>query len=210
MRIALVLPLLFATAPALADACLDEVRGLYLDEGGPFDPTFEVPHEKVTIQRAPEGTETPVVTARWQAADQVISQLPSGSYMLLWGQDFYQGASWDGPWEDTGSDNPYDAVDYAREMNASAAANLSDAQCDGIVDVEGRALVRYRYHVRTETGAGSWWESDTTLYVDPETNRTAIMEERGLMESWAPEPKDSVKITTVDYDVDFTLAAPGG
>jgi hypothetical protein len=209
MRFAPVLIALIAP-PAFADACLDEVRGMYLDEGGVFDPTFEIRHEKVTVTRETDGTETPVVTARWQAADQVISQLPTGTYMLLWGQDFYQGASWDGPWTDTGSDNPYDAVEYARGMNESAAASLTGAECDGRVDVDGRELTRYRYHVRIEPGAGSWWESDVTLYVDPETNRLAIMEEHGLMESWAPEPKDSVKVTTVDYDVDFTIAAPEG
>ncbi|MEC7763452.1 MAG: hypothetical protein VX874_16235 [Pseudomonadota bacterium] len=209
MRIVFLTPLLLATAPAFADDCLDEVRAMYLDEGGVFDPVFEIQHQEVSVNRMPDGTEVPVVTARWQAPDQVISAFPGGQYMLLWGQDFYQGASWDGPWTDTGSDNPYDAMEFALAMNQSAAASIESATCDGPVEVGGRTLLRYAYHVRTEPPGGqSWWESDQVVYVDPETGRMAITEEHNLMESWAPEPKGYVKVTTADYGAAFEITPP--
>lgn len=117
----------------------------------------------------------------------------------------------DGPWTDTGSDNPYDAMEFARDMNASSAASITEATCDGEVDVEGRTLLRYAYRVRTETAGGqSWWESDQVLYIDPTTGRMAITEEHNLMESWAPEPKDYVRVTTAVYGTDFAIAAPEG
>lgn len=211
MRIFLLSPVLLAATPLLADACLDEVKAMYLEDGGVFDPAFDIQHQEVTFNRMPDGTEQIVVTARWQAPDQVISAFPDGRFMLLWGQDFYDGSSWDGPWTDTGSDNPYDAMEFARDMNASSAASITEATCDGEVDVEGRTLLRYAYRVRTETAGGqSWWESDQVLYIDPETGRMAITEEHNLMESWAPEPKDYVRVTTADYGTDFAIAAPEG
>lgn len=199
---------ILCAAPACADACLDEVRGMYLDEGGVFDPAFKIPHEEVTVQRMPDGSEVPVVTARWQAPDQVISAFPGGSFMLLWGQDFYQGTSWEGPWTDTGSDNPYDAMEFALAMNAAAAATITAATC-AEVDLNGQTLRRYAYHVRTEPpGVGSWWESDQVVYVDPATGRMVVTEEHGLMESWAPEPKDYVKVTTATYGTAFEIRPP--
>lgn len=182
---------------------------MYLAPGGAFDPAMEIPHEEVTITRAPDGSETPVVTARWQAADQVISGFPGGNFMLLWGQDFYQGPSWEGPWTDTGQDNPFQGEDFARAMNENAAASITAATCNGVVSHEGRELVRYTYHLRTEPPGGhSWWEADQVVYLDPETGRMMITEEHGLMESWAPEPKDSVRITTVTYGTEFSITPP--
>lgn len=193
-----------APAPALA-SCEDEIIGYYA-VGGAFDPAELPPHANHVFTIAPDGTETTLVMVRWENARRVISFI-NGMYVLSYDGTFYQGAGWDGPWEAMDLPSQTDGVELGRATNAAIVRNLADATCHGEVDLDGTPVLKYSYLHHAETPGGqSWWKSDFVAYVDPATGMRVRTEEHALQESWAPEPKDSVRVTTFDPMPGYTIA----
>ncbi|WP_298492905.1 hypothetical protein [uncultured Maritimibacter sp.] len=198
----------FLAGPLLADACEDDIRALYSAPDGLFDPTNLVPQEHAAVWEFPDGTTAPYNTARWESPTRVLNETANGFYLLYDGA-FYQGTSWDGPWTAMGQTIDYDPVDFARSMNDSVLANLADMRCDGEVELEGRKVLRYAYHARTEPPeGGSWWEADLVLYVDAKTGQRVRMEEHALSESGAPGAKDEIRVTRVTPLPGYTIPDP--
>ncbi|MBV7408398.1 hypothetical protein [Maritimibacter sp. DP1N21-5] len=211
-RLSLVVPLAFSGigSAAFADACEDEIRALYGAPDGVMDPSNLVPQEHQVVWEYPDGTKVFYNTARWESPARVLNETPNGFYLLFDGS-FYQGASWEGPWEPMGQDIDYDPVDFARGLNASVQASLRDVRCDGTVDLDGREALRFGFFARVEPpGGGSWWEATHVLYVDPVTKQRLRIEEHRLSESWAPEVKEETRVTTVTLLPGYTIPNPPG
>lgn len=195
-------------APVLADTCEDEIRALYSAPDGLFDPANLVPQEHAVTWVYPDGTTAPYNTARWESPARVLNESNNGYYLLYDGA-YYQGPGWEGPWTSMGQGSDDDPIAFARGMNDSVLASLEDMRCDGEVDLEGRKVLRYAYHARTEPPeVGSWWEANYVLYVDAETGQRVRIEEHALSESWAPVAKEEVRVTRVTLLPGYTIPNP--
>lgn len=206
MRVFALLPALLCTAPVMAD-CAEEITGFYA-EGGLFDPAELTPQEHKAVWVSPDGTETPMNTSRWESATRSISD-NNGNFLLSYDRYFYSGPGWDGPWTDMNYPENPDPIEFGRMMNASVTSNLADMECHAEVDLSGTSALkysyRYSYHAPDDS---SWWESDYVLYVDAKTGHRLRTEEYNLIESWAPDPKDTVRVTTVTMMPGYTIPNP--
>lgn len=194
--------------PAHAD-CESDIRSFY-EIGGVFDPATLTPQEHAVSWVAPDGTQTPGNTSRWENANRVVSD-NGGQFLLSYDGRFYQGPGWDGPWEDMGYPASEDAIAVGRAMNEIVLANLADMTCHGDVDIDGRPARKFTYAYRAETAGGaSWWQSDYVLFIDSATGDRIRTEEHGLIESWAEtsDPKADVRVTSVTARPGYTVPNP--
>lgn len=198
----LLLALCTANGPAHAASCEKQVKRLY--DGGALDPFERGPREEVATIIAPDGSETPAQTVRWETPTQVITFM-NGMYLLQYGRDMYAGPSWDGPWTHQQEMN-FDPEEQARNVSKTYTDAMENAEC-GKTELDGVPVKTYAFHYKagSEQG-GSWWEGDLVLFVSKDG--LVRMEERNSAASWAPEPKDSVMVTKVALMPDFSITPP--
>lgn len=203
----LALPLVaLLSSPAAADPCRDEIAALFT--GDALDPFARPKRREVTMRVMPDGTETLVTDVEWEAVTRSISE-SGGNFYLVHGLDMWSGPTRDGPWTHTGQKLPEDFEQMTRQMADQNAANISEADCPGTVEVEGRPLIQYTYRTKTDPSRhGSWFGGLYTAYIDPETGQLARLEIRDSIASWAPDPASHTDITTVTYDPTIQITAP--
>lgn len=188
-------------APAHAASCEKQIKRLY--DGGALDPFKRGPREEVTVETAPDGSEVSRRIVRWETPVRVATKM-NGMVILQYGAEVYMGQDWDGPWARQ-QDLTYDPEEQARGVSKTYTENMSGAECPGKTDLEGQKVEVYRfsYEAGSEQG-GSWWSGDLTLFVGKDG--LVRQEERNIAASWAPEPKDSVTVTTITpLPDDFSL-----
>lgn len=205
---ALFLSVLMSLAPvaAWADACREEIAALY--RGGALDPFARPPRHEVTVAVQPDGSETPVSEAYWQEVTKFISK-SGNNHFLTFGTRMWMGPSFDGPWTPSPSALPADFEAMTRAQADENAANLTESACLGEMTFGGQRLLRYAFRTHTDkTARDSWFGGYHTVSIDADTGQMVRMEIREMVSSWAPEPTSHMHVTTVDYDVDFTVTPP--
>lgn len=194
------------SAPAAAESCRDEIAALF--KGGALDPFMRPARREVTMRVMPDGSETLVTDVEWEAVTRSISE-SGGTFYLVYGTTMWSGPSRDGPWMNTGSPLPEDFEEMTRQMADQNAANITEAQCPGTVDLDGRTVIQYSYRTRTDPNRhGSWFGGHYTAYIDPESGRLERLEIRDPVSSWAPDPAPHTDITTVTYDPTIQITRP--
>ncbi len=192
--------------PALSDPCRDEIAALFT--GGALDPFERPARREKTIRFAPDGTETVISEVEWLAVRRSLTR-SGGMYFLNYDTEMWLAQSADGPWTRSPSALPADFEDMTRAQNTQRAANLTETECLGSVELGQQSYAGYRYRTRTdETAEGSWFGGYFTTYLDPETGQLMRLELREAVSSWQPEPTKDVDITTVIYDPDLTITKP--
>lgn len=191
---------------ALADACTAEIAALF--EGGPLDPFVRPNRVETTVQVAPDGTETPMSVVRWDGPLKSINAVGGTFYMAI-GTKAWQGPSLDGPWTFNGIMGDYDPNDVTRNTTRSMAANVTEASCDGAVDLDGTEAVKYSFRTKTDPNQfGSWWGGLYTVYIGAESGQKLREDVAEYIASWAPDPVETVQVTTVVYDDTIEIVEP--
>ncbi|MAM63894.1 hypothetical protein [Maritimibacter sp. UBA3975] len=198
--------LVLAATPAHAD-CTAEVRSLF-EAGGPNDPFSRPPHRQVQITYGPDGTET------FRAANVIETPLRTihgmaGQCTLAVDAKYWTGpceaATWDGP----GGAFPGDRAQGVRARVAQEQANVSEAECFGPVDLNGRQVLKYRYRTQTAPAEDGGFSGErATVWIDPETNRWVRWEAAEMVTPWQPEPDGSRVVTTFVYDESIAVTPP--
>lgn len=191
---------------AQADSCRDEIAALY--SGGVLDPFARPARREVTMRVMPDGSESLVTDVEWEAVTRSISE-SGGAFYLVHGRRMWSGPSREGPWTDTGSPLPEDFEEMTREMADQNAANISQAECPGEVEIDGQRRIKYVYRTKTDPNRhGSWFGGLYTAYLDIETGQLMRLEVSETIASWAPDPAPHTDITNVTYDPSIRITAP--
>lgn len=209
MRPSLAAVLVAATflSPAAARAdCAAEIAGLY--QGGGLDPFLRPNMRETTVARHPDGSETPVSDVLWDGPVKSINCTPNGCFMAI-GSKSWSGAGFDGPWTFSGDMGIADAQAFARATADRFAASVSEAECLGTTELDGRAVRVYRFYSKPEPNEyGSWWGGRHTLWIDADTGLQLRREIAESVASWAPQPSPDVQVSTNAYDPAIAIAAP--
>jgi len=105
---------------------------------------------------------------------------------------------------------PDDPADFARIARDDMAANLTDADCPGMIETADGPRLVYRFRTRTNPNEfDSWFGAFHEVTIDPGAGRVVQIVLTEEVASWAPEPSDAMKITTVSYDDSISIAPPG-
>jgi len=196
--------------PALADACLEEVRTVYATETDPF---VRPPYQMELTVLAEDGSVVRVMETWVETPLNAMSGMRgAGMYVLLHDRESWTGPSPDGPWTKTPTLLPEGRRETAERMHAEEVGNITDAICHGEVEHEGHIWVSYSFTTKTDPdpdAGDNWFGARTTLYLDPETRLPGRYEQTLMVSKWAPEPSTETNIMTFTYDEGLKLPRPG-
>lgn len=197
--------LLALPLPVAAD-CAAEVAGLF--QGGALDPFARPNRHEVTVAIHPDGSQTAVADVLWDGVARSANCTPNGCFLSI-DAATWQGEGFAGPWVFVSEMAGYDPEPFTRAMNDSFAANVTEAECQGAGELEGRAVVSYRYRTRTDPNEyGSWFGGLYTAWIEVETGQLMRLAQAEGIASWAPEPSGDLLMTDVVYDPAIRIETP--
>jgi len=196
--------------PAFADACRDEIVALY--SGGAMDDDARGPHHIEMTNYAADGTMT----------ERHVGQVISGTHYTLYSEVsknavlyvrtdiWYKSGGPDGPWGNHQEITAVRADDLRRQL-AEKAASVSEAECLGQQEEDGKTYTVYRWRVFTETleeYGGGVNGARHEAWVDPETGTLAMRKDSEVVTPWKKEADGSTVVTRFDYDDSITILPP--
>lgn len=209
MRHVLMICLAFLVMPvsgATADDCSAEIKSLF--QGGPWDPWVVGNRRTTTVDLHPDGTTSPKSDVLWDGPFRSINCTPNGCFMGIKNAS-WNGSSFDGPWTRSNDKGIEDFEAFVRGTSDRLAESVTEAECLGETDLDGKSATLYRFFAKSEPNEyGSWWGGRYSYWVDAATNRVVRMELADGIASWAPEPSKDVQVTTVVYDDAIRVEAP--
>ena len=199
-----------AALPAHAVTCAEEIAALF--DGGTLDPFARPAHRQTRESFAADGTLIATYEAVIESPLEMVSGVKGqGRYLLLVDREGFMGPSMDGPWTAAGMTVTEDMEAAQRAVAPSQAANLTETECLGEVDVDGRPAIAYRFVTRVDphpARGDSWWGSRDTVHLDPETRQVFRWEQTEQVSSWAEGTSDEVHVTHIEYDETIDLVRP--
>lgn len=199
-----------AAAPARADACRDSIVALFA--GGALDPFAQPPQWRQTETFDAAGNSLRVYDTLIETPVRQIGGIRgAGRYMMTLGADTWSAPAMEGPWTPAGRMQVADPEAAQRAVPRSMAANLSEAECPGEVEVGGRGLVEFRFRTRVDPDPDrgeSWWSTKDRVWIDPATGRLQFWEQTEMRASWAPEVSGERVVISVAYDPTWRVTLP--
>ncbi|MFN3144600.1 MAG: hypothetical protein ACE368_04700 [Paracoccaceae bacterium] len=209
LRPLITLALVLQGAPAMADACLDEVRAFYAQH---LDPFARRPHRTVTQVYNPDGTPQRIFDAVIESPMRTIAGVAAEShYTLAIDSGVWNGPTHDGPWTDAGAGLPEDRDAVMRLEHQQRTANLRDAACNGMVERDGRMLLNYAFSTQSDPDpdrGGYFYGATHSLFVDPDTMEPQVWEMTAFVNPWSQAPGMDRHVVTFTYDDGIRLTAP--
>ncbi len=194
-----------ASAPAAA-GCAAEIGALF--DGGAWDPFVRENRRETTVLRDPNGKETPRSDVLWDGPLKSINCTPHGCFMAI-GNASWKGSSFDGPWTRANDIRNGDPTAFVRATRDRLAASVSEPECLGASDIDGKSAVMYRFFSKPEPNEhGAWWGGRYSVWVSPEAKRLLRIEIAEGIASWAPKPSKNVQVTTIVYDDKIRIEDP--
>lgn len=203
LSLALLLPL-----PAVAD-CGAEIAALF--DGGAMDPFVRPNRREVTTIQQPGGEPAPHTDVLWDGVTRSINCTPHGCTMIVEKEAWMGGTTFDGPWTQAPTQMPDDPAVFARIARDDMAANIEEATCPGEIETDAGPRLTYRFRTQTnENEFGSWFGAFYEIEIDPVSGMLTRLTLSEEVASWAPEPAQDIKITTVTYDESISISPPEG
>jgi len=194
-----------AATPAVAD-CAGEIKTLF--QGGAWDPFARENRRETTVIRHPDGLEEPYADVLWDGPIRSINCTPNGCFMAI-GNASWQGTSFDGPWTRSNDTRTGDPEEFVRATNDRLAASVSEEECFGETELDGKSAHVYRFMSKPEPNEyGAWWGGRYSVWVDVAAKRILRIELAEGIASWAPTPSNDVQVTTIVYDEAFRVEEP--
>lgn len=209
----LALPLVLTPAAAAladTDACTAEIRALF--DGGGLDPFVRPPNRQRLEVSGPDGA--PLYVLEGVVVDplhQISGISGSGQFMLMVGRESWTGPTPDGPWSPTGMMQAEDIEAAQRAVPADMAANVTEAECPGVVDTPDGARVHFRFRTRVDPNparGNSWWGAYHAVWLDPDTSLPMEWVMTQHVASWQDGVKDERHVLSISYDDTLVIARP--
>ncbi len=191
-------------APALADACRDEIAALY---DGPLDPFQRPPHMQIVRVLDAEGTETRVYHNTIQTPLRTMSGIRAENFITLAvDRDLWNGPSEQGPWTKNPAQMPEGREEAMRLAYAQQKANLTDTVCHGET-AEG--LLHYTYRTQTDPDAtGGFYGSLDQIWVDPRMGQIVRFELTEFVNAWSEGVSQERHLIEVVFDPTIKVDPP--
>lgn len=193
--------------PLWAD-CTADVRALF-DEGGAMNAVSRPPHSQMLTNYNPDSSVMSAIEARVASPVRSITHVVGdASCALSVEAGYWMGTCWDGPWDGMSGEFPPGRADKLRATIAQLQASVSEAECFGAVELEGRSLTKYRYRVLSgkaedyTLGGGLY-----TVFVGSE-GQVVRWEVDDVINAWKPEPDGERSVMEITYEP-VTITAPG-
>ncbi len=204
MRILITALCLALPSGAMADACHDEIKALFV---GPLDPFQRPPHRQITKVFDAQGNEIREMLSIVETPMRTIAGQPSANWFTMSIDDkVWNGPSVKGPWTDTGALMPADRDMAMQRTNIELAENLTETQCHG---PDETGLIGYTYRSVTDPDAnGGYFGSLDRIKLDPERNQIVEFDRTDFISSWAPDVSKERWLITVEFDPLITVSPP--
>lgn len=193
-----------------ADACREEIAAMF--DGGPLDPFARPPWRQVKEIYAEDGSLGYIMDSlAVDPVHQVSGIRDSGQFLMMIGRESWRGPSPEGPWTPSGMTLTEDMLAAQKAVAPSMAANLSETECLGTVERDGRTLIAYGFRTKVDphpARGNSWWGSKDVVYLDPETRLPVIWEQTEHIASWAEGVKNERHVSTLTYPDDIEITPP--
>ena len=190
---------LLSTGSAAADACVEEIRAIYLSG-------FERPPYRSVKVVTSDGARVEF-TNIVQDIGRTISSVNGGAATLAIGETFWTGPGIEGPWTVSQSNRGPDWKEKALESGRQYATNMTDAQCLGEFYLDGQERMLYRFTSHTDKDQQFWYGATHDLYVDPASGRVMQEEQTNFDNSFKPDP-DGHSVERFAYDSSIEIPRP--
>lgn len=198
--------IIFAFASNAWADCNAEIQALF--NGGAWDPFVRENREETVVTQKPDGSEQSSYVVLWDGPLKSINCTPNGCIMAI-GFSSWLGSSNDGPWTPSNDTGTGDPEEFVRGTSDRLAKSISEPECLGEVELDGRTAQQYRFFSKPEPNEfGAWWGGQYTVWVDQPANQLLRIELAEGIASWAPEPTDNIQVTTIIYDKSISIEQP--
>ena len=188
--------------------CLDEVRAVFADH---LDARNWPPYRSVRIHKNADGDTLYGMDIISDAPDRMITHSHGRTAVLMLGRETWTGPGADGPWAKAPNHLPENPLEAYGRQHAEQLANLENAECHGMVEVEGKTLLHYSFTSRTDpdaTQGGTWFGFHRDIYLDPETRLPMRRDMADFVAHYRPEPDGETASEVFTWDPDVKVEPP--
>lgn len=198
-----------ASIPAVADECLEEIKALYANEMNPYN---RGPYRSTKTVHDPAGKQTHVFENIVQTPLRTISGVVgSGAYTLVVDQKAWTGPKADGPWTPAPANFPKDRKASHDAFRKAEIAGMTDGECSGEVDLDGKPALKYSFRIKTEPVKemnGMWLADHNTVWLDPGSKEVLRWDKTDFQSNWAPDVSKERHVEVFEYDGSVRVNAP--
>ena len=197
-----------AASAFAADACLDEIKALYDNELNGYN---RKPYRSAKTVYDANGKETHVFDNIVENPLETISGVRGTDMTLTVGQQAWVGPSAEGPWSSAPANLPPDRKAGHDAFRQAEIDGMSDGECGGEVDLDGRPALKYAFHIKTapvEEMGGMWLADRNTIWLDPETKDILRWDKTDFQSNWAPEVDKALHVEVYEYDKTIKVDPP--
>lgn len=188
--------------------CLDEVRTVLRND---LDLSKWPPYRSASVIRSVTGVESGRLDSIIETQNRTIATYPGGFSALAIDGKVWTGPSPQGPWSAAPSGNILTDDAARARLQAQQVANLSEAECLGEADLEGKRVVVYRYLTKTDPDpsiGGHWFGGRSKVFLDPATRRVLRWEQSDAIGSFSMGDRTSTQIQSFMYDPTIKVSPP--
>ena len=198
-----------APAPASADDCLAEIKALYGDEMNAYT---RKPYRSTKTVYDADGRQTHVFENLVETPLRTISGVKgSGAYTLVVDLSAWTGPGADGPWTPAPANFPKDRKAGHDAFREAEIAGMSDPECPGAVDLDGRPALKFVFRIKTEPVAemnGMWLADHNTVWLDPASKDVLRWDKTDFQSNWAPDVSKERHVEVFEYDGSIKVTSP--
>lgn len=197
-----------AQADEKQDKCLSEVKALF---GNEFNAYNWSPYKSVRIHTDADGKKTAGFDNIVETPLRTISLTHGSKAAMAIDQQVWVGPTVNGPWEKSPNNFPEDRQKIHAMQYAQSLKNLTDARCEGEVELNGKKLMLYKYTTKTDPikeRGNIWFGGTDAIYYDPKTRRVMRRVQTDFINSFTKGMSKDVITEDFTYDPDIKILAP--
>lgn len=191
---------LLAAGAARAD-CIDDIRAHYTD---PFE---RPPYRTIKHVYDENGTELRFFQDIVETPLRTISAVNGKDATLVIDRDYWTGPSPEGPWTKGATRMPGDREAGIRAMYLQELANITEPECLGETERDGKTLLHFRFVTRTDPDAtGTWFGARNDILVDPGTKLMVHWTQTDFENSFQQGVSKEVHVRKMEYDTTIRIS----
>ena len=188
--------------------CLAEIKALFQGELNSWN---RRPYRSEKTVFDVNGAKIRIFDNIVQTPLRTISGVRDGPMALVIDRDTWTGTSADGPWTKAPNQLPEGRKAAHAKFLEASINGMSNAKCNGVKNIDGRSLLNYSFHIKTEPDAqrgGMWLADQNAVYLTPETKEVVRWEKTDFQSSWAPQVNKELHVELFEYDNSIKIDRP--
>lgn len=197
-----------AKADENQEKCLAEVKALFSNE---FNAYNWPPYKSVRIHTDATGKKTAGFDNVVETPLRTISLTHGSKAALAIDQQIWVGPTVNGPWKKSPNNFPKDRQKIHAMQHAQSLKNMTDAKCEGEVELNGKKLMLYKYSTKTDPikeRANMWFGGTDAIYYDPKSRRVMRRVQTDFINSFTKGKSKDVITEDFTYDPEIKILEP--